>query len=88
MISTLKSPDENEDVQPLKGDIFPRKLNYDENRPRGWAWMKYYRSPRNFLVIPKNSNYINEEILIKIMEGNSIDTSNKNIEIVKEDLKS
>jgi len=41
--------------------------------------MKYYRTSRNFLVIPKNANYINEEILVKVMEGISIDTSKQYI---------
>jgi hypothetical protein len=81
-IPSLINPEEREDVLPLKGDLFPRSLDYNEDKPRGWAWMKYYRTPRNYLVIPKNSNYMNEEVMIKAMEGVMIDTSKKNIEVI------
>ena len=83
----MKSPEQGEDILPLKGDIFPQKVDYDEDRPRGWAWFKYYRSPRNRLVIPKNANYMNEELLIKVFEGDKVDTSTKHIEIIKEETK-
>jgi hypothetical protein len=51
----------------------------------GWCWFKYYRNPRNFLTIPKNSNYANMEVLIQVFNGNVIDTSKKWVERVEED---
>lgn len=69
---------------PLKGDLFPRGEGKNVNW-RGWAWLKYYRTSRNFMVIPKNANYINEEVLVKIMEGQCIDTNKKYVQSVKEE---
>ena len=80
-INTLKWPEESEDRMPLKGDLFPRFG--DENISwRGYAWIKYYRTSRNFMIIPKNANYLNEEILVNVMEGTCIDTSKKFIDTI------
>lgn len=71
---------------PLKGDIFPEEFPFHDTKPHGWAWNKYYRTPKNYIVIPKYCNYVNMEVLVAVLNGNTIDVSKKNIiEIEKEE---
>lgn len=78
-IPTLKSPERDEQTQPLKGDLFPEDYPFDDLRPAGWAWKKFFRNPRNFFIIPKNANYKNMEILTAVFSGKVIDTSKANV---------
>jgi hypothetical protein len=59
---------------PLQGDLFPTTFPFQDYKPYGWAWNKYYRNPRNLIVIPKVANYANMEILIQAFNGKIIDT--------------
>lgn len=75
----MKTPQNDENLQPLDGDLFPEEYPFEEVNPVGWAWSKYFRNPKNYILIPKYANYKNMEILIATMSGNFIDTSKQNI---------
>ena len=59
--------------------MFPEVYPYNTDRPFGYAWTKYYRTPRNWFSLPKFNNYSNMEVLIAIFKGMPIDCSKKNI---------
>ncbi len=75
---TLKTPEKNDETQPLKGDLFPEQYPYNELNPAGWSWRKYFRNPRTLFVLPKRANYQNMEILVAVFNGKVIDTSKQN----------
>ncbi len=60
--------------------MFPTEFPFQELKPSGFAWKKYYRNPNKYVVLPKYANYKNMEMLVAIFNGNLIDTSKKNIE--------
>lgn len=78
-IPSIKTPTIEKDTIPLKGDIFPEEFPFHDSKPHGWAWTKYYRTPRNYIVLPKYCNYVNMEILVSVFNGNIIDVSKNNI---------
>ena len=49
-----------------------------------WAWTKYYYNSDTFIVIPKNADYIDMELLTASLSGLLISTNRDNSEIVKE----
>lgn len=64
-----------------QGDLFPEVYNEENFSDKNWgfAWTKYYRTPVNFVMIPKKYKYANMEVLVQIFNGRPIDASDKNI---------
>ena len=60
---------------PMKGDLFPEIYPYDDMKAGGWAWKKYFRNPKNYIVIPKNANYKDMELMTAVFNGKMVDTS-------------
>ncbi len=75
----MKNPVQDENTQPMKGDLFPQEYPYNDINPAGWSWRKYFRNPKTYFTIPKNANYKNMEILIALFNGKVIDTSKTNV---------
>lgn len=78
-IPSMKSPAQDEQTEPMKGDLFPQEYPFTDIDPAGWAWRKYYRNPKNYFTVPKNANYKNMEILVAAFNGKVIDTSKQNV---------
>jgi len=78
-IPKLKSPERNENVLPLKGDLFPDEFPLKQDKlVTGFAWMKYYRTPKTFLMIPKQCNYMDLELLTAVFNGKLIEVTKEN----------
>lgn len=60
------------------GHLFPNSPEEDDNsnedafKDMRWAWTKYYYNPDTFLVIPKQADYIDMELLTAVMRGKII----------------
>lgn len=76
------------------GHLFPTSVddediqNNDPFSELRWAWTKYYYNTDTFIVIPKNADYIDMELLTAVMRGKIIHTTPENSEFTKEDLRS
>jgi len=44
-----------------------------------WMWIKLLPDSRDYLVIPKQSEYINMDVLSAALNGKTIDTSQENV---------
>jgi hypothetical protein len=61
----LRTPPQGEEYKPLRGVLFPSE--YPSPSKPGteplWAWMKYFRNANNYFVLPKNTEFINMEVV-------------------------
>eukprot|EP01017_Pseudomicrothorax_dubius_P049668 TRINITY_DN926_c0_g1_i2.p1 TRINITY_DN926_c0_g1~~TRINITY_DN926_c0_g1_i2.p1 ORF type:complete len:167 (+),score=31.61 TRINITY_DN926_c0_g1_i2:402-902(+) len=78
-IPSMKTPERTEEMEPLRGDVFPEEYPYTDLHPTGYAWKKYYRNPRTFINIPKYANYADWEMLVHVFKGRIIELGKENI---------
>jgi hypothetical protein len=76
-INDLTSPPTYADSRPLFGDLFPTRpdefeLKAEDRQP----WVKYYDVVRRRLFIPKDYDYMDKELMVAVMNGVYIDTTN------------
>ena len=81
---TFQFTDDPEDLEykVLRGEHFPRSLPLTKVI-YNWAWIRYFHNNTEYFYIPKESKYINEEVLVAALNGKLIDTTQRNIREVK-----
>lgn len=72
-IPAMKTPPQNENMKPLSGTLFPEHYPIEDSERLGFSWNKYYINPLNYIVMPRNPNYANWEILVETFKGNTIE---------------
>lgn len=70
-IRNLTPPPLHPDSLPLKGDLFPHLPQAFEIKPENILghWVKFSASIRRKYFIPKNYSYMNQELMVAIMNG-------------------
>lgn len=77
-IIDLTPPPMHSDSSELKGDLFPNRLEiFDiKDHDKDGVWVKYYEEVRRRMFIPKTYDYMDRELMVSIMQGKFIDTTN------------
>ncbi|CAG9336075.1 unnamed protein product [Blepharisma stoltei] len=78
-INFLTPPIKYEDSIRLKDDLFPTEVSYFEipDDAKNKPWVKYYQEERHRLYIPKDYEFMDKELMVQIMKGKFINTTNK-----------
>lgn len=62
----MKTPPNNEEKKPLKGNLFPEEWPIVKKvyKPLRWSFVKYYLNAGNKLVLPCKADYVNSEVVL------------------------
>lgn len=77
-IKDLSLPPLYEDSYPLAGDLFPtliEEFELEDENP-SVPWVKYCDVIRARMLLPKNYDFMDKQLMVAIMNGNYIDTTN------------
>lgn len=80
MINNMNTDQFDEKGGYKRGDEFPKVAPIPPNKSMMLNWRKYFHGNNEWIEIPKNNEYLDQETLVAAFNGKIIDTSEKHVE--------